>query len=442
MYIKKIKVKNFKCFEENEIEFSIPNGKEGSGLNIFVGENNSGKSSLFEAIHFIRNQSKKDVRKIGKDDGNEFYVEQTFVGNIEHNIDNFVQDNKKESFKKCLIKEDGKICFKVKRDFKNESEAKKILFMEDGVYRNSTGIDGVFQKFFQISNIWADTNPENESKFGSTTICGNLLADISEKFKTDNKEYDNFLLEFNKMFNDDSSGLQLDLNKVASETEEILNEQFGSAKLKFKFNNPEPNILFKNIQILVNDGEETDISEKGHGLQRAVILSLLQVYAKRITQIEDGEGNVVIKPHFLFIDEPEMGLHPQAQKKLFNALKVLSKTHQIFINTHSENFISLDVIENIYKFNNKDDKITINSVKNFDIDLRENRNFFFHHHKIFFTNKAIFVEGIDDYERYPIFCELNNYKELKKDFYLMNGCSAHKKFREFCDYFGIKSYFI
>ncbi|NDK08988.1 AAA family ATPase, partial [Candidatus Gracilibacteria bacterium] len=442
MYIKKIKVKNFKCFDENEVEFSIPNGKEGSGLNIFVGENNSGKSSLFEAMHFIRNQAKKDIRKIGKDDGNEFYVEQTFVGNIESNIDNFVQENKKESFKKCLLEEDGKICFKVRRDFKNESEAKKVLFLEDGTYKNSTGIDGVFQKFFQISNIWADTNPENESKFGSTTICGNLLADISEKFKSDNEDYDNFLSEFNKMFNDDSSGLQLDLNKVASETEEILNEQFGNAKLKFKFNNPEPNILFKNIQILVNDGEETDISEKGHGLQRTIILSLLQVYAKRITQIEDGEGNVVIKPHFLFIDEPEMGLHPQAQKKLFNALKILSKTHQIFISTHSENFISLDVIENIYKLNNKEDRIIINSVKNFDIDLRENRNFFFHHHKIFFTDKAIFVEGIDDYERYPIFCELNNYKELKKDFYLMNGCSAHKKFREFCDYFGIKSYFI
>jgi|SaaInlV_100m_DNA_6_1039743.scaffolds.fasta_scaffold00665_3 predicted ATP-dependent endonuclease of OLD family len=391
MFIKNIKLKNFKCFSDLDIDFSIPNWEDWSWLNILVWENNSWKSSLIEAIHFLRNKSTKNIKKIWiNDDWNDFFVEQTFVWNIDNVIDNFIQENKKESFRNCLYEEDWNKYFKVKREFKNDSDIKKILFFNNWDYSNVSWIDWVFQKFFQISNIWADTSPENESKFWSSTICWNLLSEISDKFKTDNSEFDDFLVEFNKMFNDDDSWLQLDLNNVANETQQILNEQFWNASLKFKFNNPEPNILFKNIKILVNDWEETDISEKWHWLQRAIILSLLQVYAKRITQIDDGDWNINLKPHFLFIDEPEMWLHPQAQKKLFDALKILSKNHQIFISSHSENFISLDTIENIYKFQKEWDSTIIKSIRNFDININENRNFFFHHHKLFFTKKAIF----------------------------------------------------
>ena len=62
MFIKSLKVENFKGFsnENNYLEFNIPNGNDvGSGLNIFIGENNCGKSTIFEAIDFLRNKSKK-----------------------------------------------------------------------------------------------------------------------------------------------------------------------------------------------------------------------------------------------------------------------------------------------------------------------------------------------------------------------------------------------
>lgn len=63
MFIEKINIKNFKCFDNNfdELNFSIPNGSLGSGLNIFVGENNCGKSIIFEAISFLRDGTKKSL---------------------------------------------------------------------------------------------------------------------------------------------------------------------------------------------------------------------------------------------------------------------------------------------------------------------------------------------------------------------------------------------
>ncbi len=439
MYIKSLKIKNFKSIKDLEIDFAVPDWKTpGSGLNIFVWENNSWKTSLMEAMYFIRNKSNKDIKKIWTEPNDDYYIEQTFGwSDLEEVIDSFVQENKKEVFKKCIDKN----MLTVRREFKTPDDIKKILFLDNQKFSNKSGIDAWFLAFYQISNIWADTNPENESKFWSSTICWNLLADISDEFKVNNKEYDEFIAKFNSIFNDNKSWLQADLNSLAEETQSILKEQFWSASLKFKFENPEPNVLFKNIKILVNDWEETDISEKWHWLQRAIILSLLQVYAKRITK--KTNWNNKSKPHFLFIDEPELWLHPQAQKKLFQALKILSTSNQIFISTHSENFISLDSIKNIHKFIKNSWNISIYSCSKINsLNLIENRSFFFHHHKLFFDKKAIFVEWSDDINNYPIFADTNGLSWLKISFYLMQWCSNHKNFRELCNNLGIDSCFI
>ena len=66
MFIKHLCIHNFKGFcGENSIEFGIPDVQTpGSGLNILVGENNTGKSTLFEAIHFLRNNTKKNIEEL------------------------------------------------------------------------------------------------------------------------------------------------------------------------------------------------------------------------------------------------------------------------------------------------------------------------------------------------------------------------------------------
>lgn len=86
MFIHNVELNNFKGFstENNKLQFNSPNGNPGSGLNIFIGENNCGKSTIFEAISFIRDGSKKDgITLINKNtDNDNFYVEMIFSGNI------------------------------------------------------------------------------------------------------------------------------------------------------------------------------------------------------------------------------------------------------------------------------------------------------------------------------------------------------------------------
>lgn len=56
--LKKIKINGLRGFgKEESIEFALPNGKEGSGLNIIVGPNNSGKTTITEAVKFYNTNS-------------------------------------------------------------------------------------------------------------------------------------------------------------------------------------------------------------------------------------------------------------------------------------------------------------------------------------------------------------------------------------------------
>jgi predicted ATP-dependent endonuclease of OLD family len=340
MFIHKLKIRNFKCFGNDLacLNFNIPDGKtSGSGLNIFVGENNTGKSTVFEIIDFLRDNTKKSISDIKNKNANEgeyVSVELTFYGNVNDVIDNFSQDNKVTVFKKYVYDYEDKECFRLLRSSKN-IKAIQLWNNETQEFKNESGIDAPLKKLFENNFVWSDTNPNDQTSFGSTTICGNLLREIANKF-TETIDYKEFSEKFDKTFNHKDSGLRKELEKIEKRTGEIFAEQFGDAEIIFHFNELKIDSFFKNTRIDVDDGFETPMEEKGSGMQRSIALALLQVYAEELVKHPENES--VSKPFFLFIDEPEICLHPRAQRKLFDAILNLSKTKQIFLTTHSPYF--------------------------------------------------------------------------------------------------------
>lgn len=120
---------------------------------------------------------------------------------------------------------------------------------------------------------------------------------------------------------------------VEGKIKSILSSQYGDIGVKFNFSLPEPSAFYKAGDIRVDDGVDTKLDEKGTGLQRAVALAMIQVYSQNITSHPTcADKN---KPLFFFIDEPEICLHPKAQKQLIQALVSISQKQQIFISTHS-----------------------------------------------------------------------------------------------------------
>jgi putative ATP-dependent endonuclease of the OLD family len=123
---------------------------------------------------------------------------------------------------------------------------------------------------------------------------------------------------------------------------------------------------------LVEDDFEGEISRKGHGLQRALILTLLQHLAMTVptddkSPSSDGsETNISIKQAvpapegpdlILAIEEPELYLHPSRCRYLAELLlKIttdpslgLGAQNQILYTTHSPYFVDLDRFDQIRK---------------------------------------------------------------------------------------------
>jgi putative ATP-dependent endonuclease of OLD family len=116
---------------------------------------------------------------------------------------------------------------------------------------------------------------------------------------------------------------------------------------------------------LVEDEFEGDINKKGHGLQRALLITLLQYLAQlsvpateqssEIPQSTSPE-RVVLSPSLIIaIEEPELYLHPLRCKyfsSLFNDLSQPSphnaqQSNQIIFTSHSPHFVDLRRFENI-----------------------------------------------------------------------------------------------
>ena len=350
MFIKSICLSNFKGFigENHQINFKIPDGTTaGSGLNIFVGENNSGKSSIFEAVDFLRNGIKGEIdRIISKNEDNtedvQACIELTFFGDIQNSINHFVQSNKQAVFTSSITRNNEL------RARRSTLDCKQLdLWNENSQgYSNPSGIDAPFKKLFETNFIWADTNPSDEAAFGSTTLCGLLLKEIAQAHIT-TSEYRDFQDSFNSVFNNPNSELRQKIAVVEQKVQHIFTEQFGQAHIHFRFDELKIDSFFKSASIFIDDGVDIPMSEKGNGMQRSVALALLQVYAEELAHDEE-RGQT--KPFYLFIDEPEICLHPKGQTKLFEALLEISKTKQVFLTTHSPYFLVTPHLNNVGLF--------------------------------------------------------------------------------------------
>ena len=350
MFIKSICLSNFKGFigENHQINFKIPDGTTpGSGLNIFVGENNSGKSSIFEAVDFLRNGIKGEIdRIISKSEDNtedvQACIELTFFGDIQNSINHFVQSNKQAVFTSSITRNNEL------RARRSTLDCKQLdLWNENSQgYSNPSGIDAPFKKLFETNFIWADTNPSDEAAFGSTTLCGMLLKEIAQAHIT-TSEYREFQDSFNSVFNNPDSELRQKIAVVEQKVQRIFTEQFGQADIHFRFDELKIDSFFKSASIFIDDGVDIPMSEKGNGMQRSVALALLQVYAEELAHDEE-QGQT--KPFYLFIDEPEICLHPKGQTKLLEALLEISKTKQVFLTTHSPYFLVTPHLSNIGLF--------------------------------------------------------------------------------------------
>lgn len=120
-------------------------------------------------------------------------------------------------------------------------------------------------------------------------------------------------------------------------------------KLKVEFKPFTPNNYFKSINILASDPNienNIDIEELWDGAKNLTIISLLRSYAKNFRD----------ENWILAIEEPEIYLHPQARKHLYEILKDLANSWiQVIYTTHDPNFLEIWEFESIRRISKIDD---------------------------------------------------------------------------------------
>lgn len=93
------------------------------------------------------------------------------------------------------------------------------------------------------------------------------------------------------------------------------------------------------VSLSVNDGVETDVLAKGHGLQRCIVFSLLRtlIDTERVDHGQTGRGSRSI---ILGIEEPELYIHPQLSKLFYDVMRAFGNSDQILYTTHSPLFVN------------------------------------------------------------------------------------------------------
>lgn len=330
--ISKITIQNYRSVRS---EIIIP-----TEFSIFVGQNNHGKTNIFEAVEWFFNGLKRgeeidDIRH-GRNGQEEVFVEVEFTG-VKDGLASMHNEANKTKLTTLIGDADVISIRRTSTDLKN----RKITINDTTIDKSPTGFDNSLNDFLPRFE-YIDTKKfyEDLTKYGKTTPIGSMLSGVLEVLLEQNDEYVQFKNKFDELFGSEKSQVKAELDKLSGKVKIYLERQFPECvKVEFSVKEPSFEELLKNFTTTIDDGVVTDAAEKGDGMQRALMLAIIQTYADFRRENED-----IGKSFLFFIDEAELHLHPTAQRNLKLALYDLSKKgDQVFINTHSSVFVADDL---------------------------------------------------------------------------------------------------
>lgn len=323
MRISKIRVENFRSIQLAELDLSE--------FNVFVGKNNHGKTNLFEAIEWFYT-GKGDLEKIRhlQQPGLEVSVELEFTG-IQSGIECVRNESTKAKFKKFANGED------VVRVRRSSTDVRKRSLWDrtenKWTDKNFAGFDASFNDCLpRLEYVSTTVRPDAVSQYGKKTPIGLMLSGVLTTILEQSEKYSQLRKKFSEVFQDPQSEVRVQLSDLSGRVKVHLQKQFPECEeVEFDVALPEFDDLLKNFNTNIDDGVSTTAEEKGDGMQRALMLAIIQTYADFRRQHEE-----LGKCFVFMIDEAELHLHPTAQRQLKLALLYLAgQGDQVLINTHS-----------------------------------------------------------------------------------------------------------
>ncbi len=403
MKITKIHIRNFKAIKDmciDEIEIAL----------ILVGQNNTGKTTILEAIRAVGGGYVTTPEDFGVDNAKiEIDVELTFSEEdlIQLRKRGVVSHYRKEE---AWLEEFGRRLPSFEKDtltFTFIANRDGKVRYADGYRKNNPYIPQVFPKIYhmdterRLTQLQSDVLMLRENAllqrmrlgccmFEQAKHCNNCFSCIGLINQKRPDELNAF--EVSKLL--DYKLYQLNLDEFAKKVNENFYKNGGQDTIIYSMNRDVEQMLEVTTEIRHPSGTKTrPVDSMGKGMRSIYMLSLLETYTEMEEQL----------PSILMIEEPELFLHPKMQKVAGEILYRLSRKNQVIFSTHSPNLLA--------NFNSREIRQVVlgsdgcaNVRKNTDIsaildDLGYTAN------DLMNVNFVFIVEGKQDKSRLPLLIE-------------------------------------
>jgi len=463
--IETLRINNWRSIKNLEIKFQ--------DLMIFIGQNNHGKSNVLSAILFFFGDIKPQDLDFNYG-AQELYVEVEFTdldetdkvtfkkylrhdgaiqvrktayvgGNFEYRgfLQNPVDDWLKESNASSLTKrevanslpfhpflpKDGRLS---KQDIVDAQanyiadQQAAVAFKFELEETNFLGLKSVAKGIFgDVYFIPAVKDATEDFTAKEASAFGKLYAAIIESMSDSNPEWkdtkDKLRSLFGTLNRRDENGFENQGRpQELTNFEHLLSGELASWGATINVEVLPPNIddVFRaNTQVWIDDGMRTDIRRKGHGLQRALTFALIKVVSDRLKKereraaAEENQVRAVSASTYFILEEPELYLHPQAQRSLFDTLAALSESkNQVILCTHASALIDVERYKSICIVRKYDDARGTETCQCFDEifsgDGKKDFNLSYwinpDRSELFFAKRVVLVEGPTDKTCIPL----------------------------------------
>ena len=200
---------------------------------------------------------------------------------------------------------------------------------------------GIFGDIYYVPSI---KSASEELSIRGKSIFGQLYGRVLDKMSCTNSKYieaKEKISELSKLLNKnfENGDINVDRPKELSQLESIIEEEMSAWDAKIDVEITPPNIddIFKvGATVWIDDGTKTDVSRKGNGLQRMLIFALIKAWALTTKKDQESTDQEAVnekctsrkasRSSYFIYEEPELFLHPQAQRELYANLVELSKS--------------------------------------------------------------------------------------------------------------------
>lgn len=348
MYLSELRLWNFR-------KYGIIDSNPGlvvlfkNGLNLLVGENDSGKTAIVDAVKYVLGTQSNDYQRINEKDffkpigenrKNELKIECIFSGFSSEEAAHFLEwltfDKSNEYELRIRLK--AKMV-----------ENRIITDIRAGIEGADAQLDGAARELLRVTYLKPLRDAESELVPGYRSRLAQILKS-HELFQTTNEVHPlvHFIKEANKQINnyftednimiDDVDGPKKIIkagSEISKDLNSFLTEFFtegSQTKANFNISDVELTDVLKKLSLVVDE----NVSGLG-------TLNLLFIATELLLLQEDFNDSL----NLVLIEEIEAHLHPQAQLRLIDYLQKAESKGQFILTTHSTTLASSIKLENL-----------------------------------------------------------------------------------------------